>query len=297
MGPVSVNAHIGEVVEMARSRWKDEPEARGVTVEVVTELGETADIQGDPSELDDAILNLLLNAVDAMPEGGTITLSTRTVEAGVQLTVSDTGIGMAEETRRRVFEPFFTTKADVGSGLGLPTVLAAVTRWGGRIEVDSTPGEGTTFTLHMPVWAGPASSAETPTAADPSVRSGKLVIVEDDEEVCALLERLLSENHWVEVVRDGREAVEQFASGAYDVALIDLGMPGMAGDQVAAQMVDADPGLVTILITGWPMADEDPRRSVFDFRVDKPFDDLDALKSVVRQAVELHDSRGDAQQR
>ncbi len=108
-------------------------------------------IGGTPSELRDIVANLLFNAVDALPRGGTIHIQTQAVEEGVQLTVRDTGIGMNEETRSRVFEPFFTTKADVGSGLGLSTVYGIVRRWGGTITVESQLGKGTLFTLQLPV--------------------------------------------------------------------------------------------------------------------------------------------------
>jgi PAS domain S-box-containing protein len=292
LGPVSLGEQIQEAIQMARPRWKDEPESRGVAVEVLTELAETPDVQGDPAELDDVILNLLLNAVQAMPDGGAITIATQAVDAGILLTVSDTGTGMDEETRRRIFEPFFTTKADIGSGLGLSTVHGTMSRWGGTIEVDSTVGEGTTFTLFFPAFTEPATPVETTETAAASGRSGRLMIVEDDEGICGLLDRLLSETHTIAVVRDGKEALDQFVSGRYDVALIDLGMPGLAGDQVAAQMRRLDPSLATVLITGWGLAQEDVRLRWFDLRIPKPFDDLDEVVSVVAQAVELHDSRG-----
>ena len=199
---------------------------------------------------------------------------------------------MDEETRRRVFEPFFTTRMDVGSGLGLSTVHGMVARWGGTIAVHSTPGEGTTFTLCFPVWAGSAAVPGTPTAPESPTRRGQVLIVEDDVDVCDLLERLLSAQHALTVVRDGRQALEQFVPGRYEVALIDLGMPGMAGDRVAAQMMAADACLATVLITGWPLTDADPRRSVFDFHLAKPFDDLDEVEATVAQAIALHHTRG-----
>ena len=108
-------------------------------------------IQGTEDGLREVLVNLLLNAVDAMPQGGTITIHTQFVETDVQVSVSDTGVGMDEDTRMRAFEPFFTTKADVGSGLGLSTANNIVTRWGGEIQVDSEPGKGSTFTLRFPV--------------------------------------------------------------------------------------------------------------------------------------------------
>jgi len=150
---VPVNEVVQEAVQINRFRWKDEPKSHGIPIEVVTELGDVPPIRGTASRLHEILTNLLFNAVDAMSEGGTITIATQTVEEGVQLTFRDTGIGMDEETRRRVFEPFFTTKQDVGSGLGLSTTYGTVSRWGGHIEVESQPGEGTTFTFFFPVWA------------------------------------------------------------------------------------------------------------------------------------------------
>ena len=290
-GAVSLNDRIRDTIQMMRPRWKDDPESRGVTIDVAADLDDVPDIQGIASELDDLLTNLLLNAVEAMPEGGTITLRTRTVDVGVELTVSDNGIGMDEDTRQRIFEPFFTTKRDVGSGLGLSTVHGTVTRWGGTIEVDSTPGHGATFTLRFPAWAGEVAPADPPPTPEAEPVSGNLLIVEDDEDVCLLLDHLLSDTHTVTIARSGREAFDQLAPGRYDVALIDLGMPGLAGDQVAAHMRRVDPAMATVLITGWILEQDDFRLSWFDFHIPKPFDNLDDLESVVARAMELHNTR------
>ena len=288
--PVRVNDAVREAVQAARPRWKDEAEAKGIAIEVVTDLGDVPPIRGTESRLHDILINLLFNAVDAMPEGGAVTICTRPVEEGVLLMFRDTGIGMDEETRRRVFEPFFTTKMDVGSGLGLSTAYGAVTHWGGAIDVESAPGEGTAFTIRLPAWTGP----DVLGGADVEVRRvrrGKLLIVEDDAGVCNLLSRLLGRCHEVASVRNGQEALEVFAPGRYDVVLIDLGMPGMSGDRVAREMHRADPLVASVLITGWEIGEDDPRVSAFDFRIQKPFDDLDEVEDVVVRAVELHDRR------
>ena len=146
---VPINELVMEAVRTARPKWKDEPESRGISLEVTTDLEAVPPILGTESGLHDILLNLLLNAVDAMPEGGTIEIGTEAVEEGVRLTVRDTGVGMDEETRMQVFEPFFTTKMDVGTGLGLSTVYGTVTRWGGSIEVESSPGRGATFSIYL----------------------------------------------------------------------------------------------------------------------------------------------------
>ena len=123
------------------------------------------------------------------------------------------------------------------------------------------------------------------------VRSGRVLVVEDDQSTCGLLDRLLGKTHEVEIMLDGRKALEQFLPDQYDVVLIDLGMPAIPGDQVARQMRQADPALVTVLITGWDLEPDDPRKSVFDFQIGKPFDDLEEVEEAVAQAIELHDKR------
>jgi signal transduction histidine kinase len=150
---VDVNRRVWESVELAKTRWRDEAETRGISIEMITELGEVSPVSGDPAQFSDLVLSLLFNAIDAMPEGGTITVSTcATQDDVVCLTVSDTGVGMDEGIRRHVFEPLFTTKVDVGSGLGLSTAYGTVVRSGGTMEVESEVGRGTTFTIRLPAF-------------------------------------------------------------------------------------------------------------------------------------------------
>ncbi|MBT7860945.1 MAG: PAS domain-containing protein [Gemmatimonadetes bacterium] len=287
---VDLNDRILETVELARPRWHDEPQVRGVSVEVVTQLGEIPHVDGNAGELSEVILNLLFNATDAMPDGGTITLSTRpAVEEGfVTLTVADTGTGMDETTCRRVFEPFFTTKVDVGSGLGLSTAYGTVTRSGGTMAVESEVGCGTIFTARLPVAEG--GSEEEEAVADHTKRSGRILLVDDDQLICDVLQRILSEEHTVEVVGDGADALKGFTPGRFQIALIDLGLPTVPGDKVAAEMRDKDPALVTVLMTGWVIDEGDPRLSNFDLHLPKPIEVSD-LDQIVSEAMTLHDSR------
>ena len=129
---------------------------------MITHLDEVPPIVGSESGLDNVIINFLLNSIDAMPEGGTITIQTQRVEEDVLLTFSDTGIGMNPDTKERIFEPLFTTKAEVGTSLGLSMTYNTITRWGGNIEVESEQGVGTTFTLRLPVWTEPEMQEEEP---------------------------------------------------------------------------------------------------------------------------------------
>ena len=287
-----VNDVILEAIQAARPRWKDESEARGVSIDVITELEDVPPILGTESRLHDILMNLLFNAVDAMPGGGAITIRSRSVGNGVQLTVSDTGVGMDEDTRRRVFEPFFTTKMDVGSGLGLSTVYGTVNRWGGSIDVQSEPGRGARFTLRLPICAQ-SRVEHAQKRGIRQVRRANILIVEDDEIVCQVLSHLLEEHHTVQTLYDGRKALEAFTLGRFDVVIIDLGIPGMPGDQLLQEVRKSDSVVSAVLITGWELDNDDSRVSAFDFRIQKPFADLVEVANVVAHAVELHDRRAE----
>jgi PAS domain S-box-containing protein len=285
---VNIASSVQEAIQASRPRWKDEAEARGRRIEVMAEGVERVAISGTPTGLHDILLNLLFNAVDAMPEGGRIDIQTRVTESHVELIVADTGKGMDEKMQQRIFEPFFTTKMDVGTGLGLSTVRSTVGRWGGRVEVESASGRGTAFTLYLPIWRDAASDA----TASPPPAQGRVLIVEDDEGTGLLLKRFLEERYEAAVVGSGAEALERFAAGEWEVALIDLGMPGMPGDKAAKRLKEMDPQLALVLITGWELPDEDARLEIFDFRLQKPFEDLDEVEKMITRAVELHDARG-----
>ena len=288
--PVDLNRAVEEAVRDTRPRWKDESQSKGIVIEVVTAPGEVPLMRGSESKVHDILVNLLLNAVDALPDGGTITIETTAGEEGIQLEFSDTGTGMDEETRRRVFEPFFTTRPETGTGLGLSTVYATIEGWGGSIEVDSTPGEGTTFRLRFPVWTEEEVEEGRKTTVE-STRSGKILVVDDDEAICSLLSLLLEEQHEVETATDSQKALERFTPGKYDVAMIDLGMSGLSGDRLVRQIREIDPGVVTVLITGWDLPETDTRVSSFDFQMVKPFDDLDKVEDVVARAIAVRDRR------
>ncbi|MCC7264602.1 MAG: PAS domain S-box protein [Candidatus Latescibacteria bacterium] len=288
--PLALNKIIDGVVEMTRPKWKDEPEAKGLAIEVYTELAAAPTIKGTPSELNDLLINLLFNAVDAMPEGGRISIRTTLEEQFVRLDFTDTGIGMDEETRLRVFEPFFTTKMDVGSGLGLSTLHNSVTHWGGTVAVASAPGKGATFNLRLPLWQ---EEIQVPPSPSPALaaRTGRILVIEDDPVVGGVLKEVLGAYHQVELFTEGQQALEQFAAGRYDVAILDLGMPGISGDQLARRIQAIDPAVARILFSGWVLEADDPRRALFDLVLQKPLRDLVAFEEAVAQALILRDQR------
>lgn len=294
--PVSVAEAVGDAVAAARPRWKDEAEARGVQIAVATDLAEVPLAAGSSSGLHDVILNLILNAVDALPGGGRIGITCTADPEHAVVRVDDDGVGMSEGVRQRVFEPFFTTKMDVGTGLGLSTAYSTVTRWGGSLSVQSELGVGTVFEVRVPLWRGPAPASPEPgetapssaAAADDGPREGGRILVAEDEVVVQVMlaEVLRRAGHEVELAPDGDGALRALSGRRYDVAMVDLGMPGMSGDQIAAHIRDVDPTVATILITGWSLSVDDPRRSHFDFSIQKPFG-VGQVEVAVKRALDL----------
>jgi CheY-like chemotaxis protein len=236
-------------------------------------------------------MNLILNAVDALSLGGTIEIRAEQRGQTVHTTFSDTGAGMDEEIRRRVFEPFFTTKANVGTGLGLSMVYGAISRWEGTIEVESQPGRGTTFTIDLPA-SQPKKREEHPDIEHAAgARTGRILIIEDETFVRELLKRILCDNNSVDVFENGRAALAAFRPDKYDVALIDLGLPEIPGDRLAKEIRQVDPAVARVLITGWQLADDDPRLAPFDFHLQKPFERTADLRRIVSRALALNEER------
>ncbi len=292
---VSVDMVSEEAISVTRPRWKDEAEANGIAIEVVTSYKQTAPIRGTEAELGEILINLIFNAVDAMPSGGKLTIDACDGDDADQviLNVSDTGIGMSDIVKKRVFEPFFTTKKDVGSGLGLASVYGIVRRWGASIDVTSAPEQGTTFTLKLPTWKGAETDhVEAELDVLPVSTTQKRILVVDDEDVvCRIIALALSKNHEVDTAAGGKEALDMFERKGYDIALIDLGMPGMSGDRVAQAIKKRDDRVVTVMVTGWALEEKDARLTYFDDVVTKPFETLDVIRHAVGRAAALHDQR------
>jgi two-component system, cell cycle sensor histidine kinase and response regulator CckA len=289
--PLDLNSAIANTLKMSRSRWQDQAEQQGIALDIQTDLQTIPRIQGAKAELESILLNLLLNAVDALPNGGTIALQTRAVEGGAELTLSDTGTGMEPEIQRRIFEPFFTTKKTVGTGLGLSTAHATMQNWQGRISVESAPGVGSKFTLYFPSFS--ADILETIIEDEPDYHAvtGRLLIVDDSELIISMLSRFLASQHQVEVAHDGVEALDKFAKGRYDLVLLDLGLPKMTGDKVAQAMRQIDPQVALGLITGWTLKADDERLTHFDFYLQKPFGDLNLISHTINRTIALRQQK------
>jgi signal transduction histidine kinase/BarA-like signal transduction histidine kinase len=280
--PVDVSRLLHEVVELARPRWRDQAQSCGVTYDVRVEGGPVAAVAGAAEELREALLNLLNNALEAMPAGGRFTFRAASENGRVVIRAEDSGCGMSEETRRRVFEPFFTTKGAQGNGLGLAVVWGIISRHGGDITVESALGRGTTFVIGLPIPSAlPAAGAA---AGDPVVPKGKRVLlVEDNVEIRRSLADLLRDSGCrVTEASDGLAALAQIQVERVDLVLTDLAMPGVSGWDVAKACMDRQPDAPIGLITGF--GDQlDPaklERHGIRFVVAKPFSSTDLLREV-----------------
>jgi CheY-like chemotaxis protein len=225
-------------------------------IDVRTELASGLPrIFGTESDIRDALTNLVFNAVDAMPDGGTLTLRTRQVGQLVELDLSDTGAGMDEETRRRCIEPFFTTKGERGTGMGLAMVYGMVQRHDAQIEIDSALGVGTTVRLQFK--AAPSVAVAPKRAVLRPNRPLNLLVIDDDPLVAqSLLHVLNHEGHTVTTADGGQAGIDAFATAnkqarPFDVVMTDLGMPYVDGRAVAAAIKSMSPRTPILLLTGW----------------------------------------------
>jgi signal transduction histidine kinase/CheY-like chemotaxis protein len=266
---VKVNQVIEEVIELTRPRWRDLPQRDGISIEIRRELA--VDLPGllsDPSDLREALINLVFNAVDALTEGGTVTLATRLVdhpgtnekpgERQLQIEVRDNGVGMDERTRQRCLEPFFSTKMKHGgTGLGLAMVYGMMQRHDGNIEIDSAPGRGTAIRLTFPLREISTPSALAVSPETKSNRSLRILCIDDEPQIQQLLSDCLSQlDHKVATASGGKEGIEMFRTAAktdhpFQTVITDLGMPEVDGHQVVRAIKGDSPNTPVIMITGW----------------------------------------------
>jgi len=282
--PVDLNQLAQEVLELTRPRWHNEALLRQIRVDTALDLGAIRPVAGELAPLREVLMNLLLNGIDAMPGGGRLIFKTWMTGPDVHCSVSDTGAGMSEEVRHRALDPFFTTKGPKSTGLGLSVTYGIVQRHNGKLEIESTPGRGTTVTITLPAMGTtmPAPAA-SPALATPSQL--RVLIVDDEPEVrSALADMLGIAGHTAFQAAGGREALAWLEAGQpVDLVLTDMGMPGMMGSEVARAIRGRWPHLKIGLMTGWDeteglVADA---TSIVDFTLAKPFE----LKALTRAYV------------
>jgi PAS domain S-box-containing protein len=271
---LDLNSLVRECLDVTRPTWKDERENAGVCIRIRPDLAEIPAIAGSPSELREMLVNLILNAIDAMPAGGELTVRTRHEGNSVILSVIDTGIGIPEDLQRNIFDPFFTTKGFKGNGLGLSIAYGIAGRHRGEIAVNSRENAGTEISIRLPVYREETASKAPATSKRPGGRDARILVIDDEENIRkTLAEMLRLKGFNVSVASSGEEGLTLFEQEDFEVVFTDLGMPGISGWQVTEMMKRARHGVKIILMTGWG-AQIDSRR-IRENRIDevlsKPF--------------------------
>ncbi len=249
---LELTAFLRDVAHLTAPRWRDAARAEGRDISLSVESPGAPVVLAAPAALREACTNLVFNAVDALPDGGSIRLIARREPNAVSLEVVDSGVGMPPDVQAHIFEPFFTTKGERGSGLGLAQVFGIVQHHGGSISVDSAPHRGTSFRLSFPL--PPAEPAPTPSPPPPSLpHARRILAVEDEPALARLLTLLLTQHgHSVETALSAEQALARLAEGPYDVLLTDLGLGlGPSGWDLVAQARAGWPHLRLVLATGW----------------------------------------------
>lgn len=268
--PVHLNELVTSTITFTRAKWFYEPMRRGIEIKVQTDLDPNLPpVMGNPTELRQVLINLIFNAVEAMPDGGTLSIRTWRENNQACIAVQDTGIGMTPEVKRRIFDPFFTTKGEQGTGLGLSICYGIVTRHKGTIEVESEVGKGTTFTIKLPV----AKEAIEPTTELAQLPPMRILVIDDDETVAAALAEILRKaGHKVDVATSGFSGLQLFKPNAYEVVIVDWLMPGMDGLAVAQAIREIAPIQPIVLTTAWQsQLDAEAVSSVVDAVIPKPW--------------------------
>jgi signal transduction histidine kinase len=286
--PVVINDLILQVISLTQPRWKDQALVAGVNIEIRTELGHVPTVPGNEQELREALTNLMLNAIGAIPKRGTITIRSELQGRWVVITVSDDGVGMTDEVKARCLEPFFTTKNGEGTGLGLGSVYGIIRRHEGEVEIQSEVSRGTSVSICLPIEKH-VRAPEVPRPAPAPNGSLRILVVEDEPLVREVLSVYLAEDkHEIVTASDGREGLEKFKSaGAFDLVLTDRAMPEMNGDQLAREIKRLRPAQPVILLTGFGdlMAGSGEKPEGVDIVVSKPFT-LAVLRTAIRTVME-----------
>jgi len=271
---LDVTGLLRDAIEITRTRWENEARAEGSNVDVSLNAEDGLFTLGNASELREVFVNLIVNAVDAMPQGGSLTICCNRNGNRLRLRFADTGTGMKEEVRERVFEPFYTTKGVHGTGLGLAVSYGIIERHQGLISVESKLGRGTTFYIDLP-HAEAAEVLPEEKKADAQTASLSVLVVDDEQFVReTLAEMLVDLDHRVVMVECGREALQKVSSGDFDLVFTDLAMPEMDGWETARAIRKSHPDLPVVLVTGYGATAQPPsgELDLVAGIIGKPFD-------------------------
>jgi PAS domain S-box-containing protein len=269
---VDVRSLLHDAIEITRTRWENEARMRGLEYEVTLDAKSSHNTNGSASELREVFVNLIVNAVDAMPKGGRLSIACKSQGDRLLLEFSDNGTGMPEDVRQKIFEPFFTTKGAHGTGLGLSVSYSIIERHEGSISVTTEPGRGTVFAIELP--AAEVGSGLPNVLIDNAMPTLNILIVDDEPAVReTLAEMLEAGNHQVLLAEGGQDALQMLRSNRVDLVFTDLAMPEMDGWETAREIRKRWPEIKIVLVTGYgpatipPVGEED----LVDGIIGKPF--------------------------
>lgn len=283
---VDLDQVVLDAIETTKPRWKDECQLQGININLRYEKGDVDLILGNKTELVEAVSNLILNAIDALPRGGDINLKVYMEEQKAYIEVTDDGIGMSPATLNRVFYPFFTTKGTQNTGMGLAVVYGIITRHKGEIDVQSKLGEGTTFTISLQTAGKVEPKVIEPVEISTEVRA-RILFIDDDENIRDVVNDMLQTlDHTPTLAVSGEEGVEKFKKGQFDLVITDLGMPGISGWEVTKICKEINPNIPIIMVSGWghQIDDDMVEKSGLDAVMAKPFE-IRKIKALIQQVL------------
>jgi CheY-like chemotaxis protein len=290
--PFDLSEMVSDALEVTRHRWEAQGQRQGIDYEIERKTDQQCVVLGIRSELVDVVANLIFNALDAMPEGGRLSIETLTVRDRCRLVVADTGGGMTPDQIEEVFRPFYSTKGSQGTGLGLAVAFGIISHHGGEIKAESEPGESTRIIIDLPA----TKQREIGLMPTPSISQSsgcRVLLVDDDHTILDVMgEALRDVGHVVDAFDNGAGAIEAMRSGSYHVVVTDLGMPEITGWEVARQARVLSPPLPVVVISGWGAHLGDGIEEV-DAILAKPFH-LDQLRETITQVTsgEVRSSHG-----
>ncbi len=274
--PVDIKGVLTQAIDFVKPRWMNIAKAGGINYEIDKDgIVEVPTIMGIESELREVFINMMNNAMDAMPEGGFLSFCTWQSEENVFISISDTGEGMSVDVKNRVFEPFYTTKREKGSGLGMSMSYGIIERHDGGIEVESEEGKGTTFTIRLPITESPTQKTGLSVEDQKiKVKGLSILVVDDKKDMCSLLEKFFAKNsHIVKTAESGNRAIEVLKAETFDLVLCDLVMPDVSGHKVVDVLNSLDKRPKIGVMTGWSekVETKDENELNVDFIIKKPF--------------------------
>lgn len=273
--PSDLNQIVRDALDLTRSRWRDDARAAGIVYDIAFKPTSDVTAMCDQSAMREVFVNIIINALDAMPSGGRLTIATGIKGDMATIKFADTGCGMTEDVRLRIFEPFYTTKGAKGYGMGLAVTYGIIERHGGEIQVTSQPGYGSTFIFKLPL-ARVQEDLESEIALESASCEASVLIVDDEPAIRALLSDILrARGHKVLVAEDGLAGLRTIESMRFDMLITDLSMPGADGWTIASKARSKWPDIKLVIVTGYgefaEMAVPGGDKSLIDALISKPF--------------------------